>query len=116
MQDFRNLKVWQKAHALALLAYKVSADFPREELFGLRNSIRKTAVDVPAYIAEGCGKTNDDEFSKCLNVAMAFGNRLEYYVLIAHDLDLLADDPYERINDDIVEVKKMLSSFGRKLN
>jgi len=53
MQNFRNLKVWQKAHDLALLVYRLTADFPREETFGLRHSLRKTAVDIPALIAEG---------------------------------------------------------------
>ena len=116
MQDFRNLKVWQKAHALALFAYKVTADFPREELFGLRNSVRKTAVDIPAFIAEGCGKSSDGEFSKCLGVSMAFANRLEYYVLIARDLELLGADNYDEMNAEIIEVKKMINGFSRKLS
>jgi len=53
MQDFHNLLVWQKAHQLALLTYKLTADFPRDEMFGLRTSLRRVSVDIPAYIAEG---------------------------------------------------------------
>ncbi len=66
VQDFRNLKVWQKAHDLTLLIYKLNFDFPREELFGWRNSLRKTCVDIPAFVAEGCGKPTDAEFAKSL--------------------------------------------------
>ena len=79
MQNFRNLLVWQKAHELALFTYRITADFPKDEVFGLRNSLRKIAVDIPAYIAEGCGKANDAEFSRSMSAALGFANRLEYY-------------------------------------
>lgn len=115
MQDFRNLKVWQKAHELALSAYKLTADFPREEIFGLRHSIRKTAVDIPAYIAEGAGKPNDTEFALSINLALSLSMRLEYFALVAHDLELVPADPYELFAGRIVEVKKMLAGFKRNL-
>ena len=67
MQNFKNLLVWQKAHELALLTYRVTADFPRDELFGPRNSLRKTSVDIPAHIAEGCGKLDSPETGKVLS-------------------------------------------------
>jgi four helix bundle protein len=89
MQDFKNLKVWQKAHELALLTYTITVDFPREELFGLRNTLRKTSVDIPGFIAEGCAKISDVEFAKSVNMSLALSNRLEYYALVARDLEML---------------------------
>ena len=115
MQNFRNLKVWQKAHELALLVYRLTADFPREETFGLRHSLRKTAVDIPAYIAEGAGKSADSEFARCINSALGLSTRLEYYNLIALDLELMNDSNHDDLNQEIVEVRKMLSGFNRKL-
>jgi four helix bundle protein len=115
MQDFRNLKVWQKSHELALLVYKATSDFPREELFGLRNSLRKTSVEIPAFISEGCGKPSDAEFKRSLFTALAFANRLEYYAFLAFDLKMLNDAAYGKINSEIVEVKKMLSVLNQKL-
>jgi len=115
MQDFRNLKVWQKAHELTLLIYKTTADFPREELFGLRNSLRKTCVDVAAYIAEGCGKPTDAEFAKSLYAALGFATRLEYYALVAFELQMFTESNYSEVNDEIVEVKKMLHGMNQKL-
>ena len=76
MQDFRNLKVWQKAHQLALETYRLTADFPREETFGLRHSIRKIAVDIPAYIAEEAGKASDPEFAAAVGFAPSFGDAI----------------------------------------
>ncbi len=115
MQDFRNLKVWQKSHNLALLVYKATSDFPREELFGLRNSLRKTSVEIPAYISEGCGKPSDTEFKRSIFTAVAFANRLEYYAFLAFDLKMLGSSDHERINSEIIEVKKMLSVLNQKL-
>lgn len=115
MQNFRKLLVWQKAHELALLTYRLTADFPRDEVFGLRNSLRKMSVDIPAYIAEGCGKSNDADFSRALGASFACANRLEYYALLAHDLMMLGHQQHEEYEGRIVEVKKLLSGFNRKL-
>lgn len=115
MQDFKNLKVWQKAHELALFTYNITADFPREELFGLRNTLRRTSVDIPACIAEGCGKSNNAEFAKLITTSLALANRLEYYALMAKDLKMLNDEVYEDYLNRIVEVRKMLSGFTKRI-
>lgn len=115
MQNFRNLKVWQKAHELALLVYRLTADFPREETFGLRHSLRKTVVDIPALLAEGAAKTSDREFAASISAALGLSTRLEYYALIALDLELTNQTDHDNLNREIVEVRKMLSGFNRKL-
>lgn len=115
MQDFKNLKVLRKAHELALFTYQITANFPKEELFGLRNTLRKTSVDIPAFIAEGCGKTNDHDFARLIGMAIGLNNRLEYYALVARDLHLIAGSVYEDYSDRIIEVRKMLSGFNQKL-
>ncbi len=97
MQDFRNLKVWQRAHELALLTYRITADFPKDEVFGLRHSMRKSATDIPSLIAEGCGKANDAEFSRSITAAVAVSYRLEYQSLMAKDLDFINDEIYSSL-------------------
>ena len=115
MQNFRNLKVLQKAHELTLLVYRLTADFPREETFGLRHSLRKTAVDIPALIAEGAAKSSDHEFAASIRTALGLSTRLEYYGFIALDLELTAQPDHDLLNQEIVEVRKMLTGFSRKL-
>ncbi|PYT00983.1 MAG: diversity-generating retroelement protein bAvd family protein [Acidobacteria bacterium] len=115
MQDFRKLAVWRKAHEAALLTYRLTADFPRDELFGLRNSLRKTSVDIPAYIAESCGKPTGNETGKAIVAAIALANRLEYYALIARDLRLLTDPNHDLLRDAVIEVRKMLSGFAKRV-
>src|SRR5947207_11225707 len=115
MQDFRNLQVWQRAHQLALMTYRITNEFPRDEVFGLRNIMRKIAIGIPAYIAERSGKPNDAEFSRSLSAALGFANRLEYYALMAHDLEFLNTDNYAKYEQEIIAVKKMMSGFNRHL-
>jgi len=115
MQDFRNLKVWQRAHQLALWTYRITSDFPREETFGLRHSMRKTAVEIPAMIAEGASKGDDSETIRSLAATVAFGSKLEYYALMAVDLDFISKETHDLYAAEIVEVKKMLQGFKRSL-
>jgi four helix bundle protein len=115
MQDFRNLKVWQRAHQLALWTYRITANFPREETFGLRHSMRKTAVDIPALIAEAAAKGDDAETTRALAAAVALGSKLEYYALMAADLNFITEADYAPYVAEIVEVKKMLQGFKRSL-
>lgn len=111
MQNFRNLLVWQKAHQLALLTHRITADFPRDETFGLRSSLRRISVDIPSAIAEGCSKRNDEEFARFLSNALGLGNRLEYQALLSHDLSMLGTETHTTYELAIIEVKKMLNKL-----
>ena len=115
MQDFKKLLVWQKAHQLALLTYRLTVDFPRDEIFGLRNSLRKTSVDIPAFIAEGCGRPTSAETARAIVGAIAFANRLEYFALLARDLGLMSDSNHDLLREPTVEVRMMLSGLSKRL-
>ena len=115
MKDFRELKVWHKAHHLTLLIYKVTASFPREEVYGLTSQIRRACASIPANIAEGCGRKGDAEFGRFLQIAMGSACELEYHLLLAHDLSFLSSAHYERLSEDVTEVKRMLTSLLQKV-
>jgi four helix bundle protein len=66
MKDFKQIKVWQKAHHLTLEIYKATQAFPKEELYGLTSQIRRASYSVPANIAEGCGRNGDAELARFL--------------------------------------------------
>jgi four helix bundle protein len=115
MQDFRNLKVWKKGHELTLKIYKVTAIFPRDEVYGLISQMRRSASSIPTNIAEGSSRDGDSEFARFLFIAMGSASELEYQILLAHDLLFLNKDDYNMLILDVTEVKKMLSSFILKL-
>src|SRR6266446_2757718 len=83
MKDFRQLKVWEKAHLLALAVYPITARFPREETYGLTAQIRRAACSIPANIAEGCGRDGDAELARFCVIARGSATELEYQLLLA---------------------------------
>lgn len=115
MKDFRDLKVWEKAHELAVRVYRDTASFPKEETYGLMSQIRRAAASVPANIAEGCGRGGDGEFSRFVQIAMGSASELEYHILLAKDLRFLDVSRFHSLEQNVTEVKKMLSSLVRKL-
>ena len=89
MKDFRELKVWQKAHQLTLAVYRTTAAFPREELYGLTSQLRRAGSSIAANLAEGCGRNGDMEFARFCSMAMGSASELEYHLLLAKDLKLI---------------------------
>ena len=115
MKDFRNLQVWEKAHALTLDIYKNTASFPKEEMYGLTSQIRRASVSIPSNIAEGCGRDGDAELKRFLLISMGSASEVEYQLLLAHDLTFLNNDVYNQLNSRVVEIKRMLASFIKTL-
>jgi four helix bundle protein len=94
MKDFRKQKVWQKSHKLTLEIYKVTIDFPPDELYGLTSQLRRSCASIPANIAEGCGRQSDADFSRFLQIALGSAAELEYHLLLSHDLGFMNDLDY----------------------
>ncbi len=111
MQDFRNLKVWQKAHELTLAIYKATASFPKEELYGMTSQMRRAAASVPANLAEGCCRQGDTEFGRFAQIALGSLSELEYHLLLSRDLEMLGRAEHERFAGMVEEVKRMLIAF-----
>jgi|SRR5579859_1333351 len=115
MRDFRELKVWQKAHQLTLSVYQATRTFPQDERFGLISQVRRSCASVAANLAEGCGRTSQANFHRFLDFAMGSASETQYHLLLAHDLGYLANELHIRLDGDVVEVKKMLSALSLKL-
>ncbi len=114
MQGFRRLNVWEKAHGLTLEVYKVTARFPKEELYALTSQLKRAASSVAANIAEGCGRGSDADFGRFLTIAMGSASELEYQLLLARDLKFLTEADYQRLDSAATEVKRMLASLIQK--
>ena len=68
MRDFKKYDIWQLSHSFTLEVYKITSDFPKEELYGLTSQIRRAALSVPNNISEGTGRNSDKEFNQFLNM------------------------------------------------
>ena len=115
MKDFRELKVWEKSHHLALAVYTATAGFPKDELYGLTSQIRRSCASIPANIAEGCGRNGDAELARFLQIAMGSASELEYHLLLSLDLGLMDVANYDQLAQETTEIKRMLASFIQKL-
>jgi four helix bundle protein len=115
MQDFRNLKVWQKAHALTLTIYRETRNFPAEEKFGITSQLRRSCASISANLAEGCARGGDIDFARFVNVAAASASETDYHLLLARDLQYLEESVYQSLFGQVSEVKRMLNSFERAL-
>jgi four helix bundle protein len=116
MKDFWDLKVWEKAHALALACYSATANFPKHEIFGIVSQIRRSGSSVAANIAEGCGRGGNAEFQRFLHMAMGSASELEYHLLLSRDLQFIDKGAYDRTQAQVVEVKRMLAGLIRKID
>jgi len=115
LKDFRKLKVWDKSHHLALPVYKATNSFPSDERYGLTSQLKRAAVSIPTNIAEGSGRGGDADFARFLQVAAGSAAELQYQLILSHELNFLHTGDYDSLTNEVVEVKKMLSTLIQKL-
>ena len=115
MRNFRDLRVWRKAHELTLALYRVSRAFPKDELYGLTSQIRRCCVSIEANLAEGCGRHSEGEMGRFVQIAMGSGSELECHLQIALDLQFLSAAEHSRLQEALTEVRRMLSALSQKI-
>lgn len=111
MQDYRNLRVWQKAHKLALATYGVSAHLQKPEAWPLRDQVFRAAISIPSNIAEGAGRGSDPDFRRFLWHSLGSCNELEYDLLLARDLRFLPRELHAALITQLEDVRRMLSGL-----
>jgi four helix bundle protein len=111
-QKFQDLVVWQKSHQLTLRVYGLTAAFPKHELYGLTSQMRRTAVSVPANIAEGFKKRGCPDKARVMNIAQSSLEELRYYFILSRDLGYPAAS--ERFSD-ADEVDRLLGAYSQSL-
>ncbi|MGD0913112.1 MAG: four helix bundle protein [Terracidiphilus sp.] len=87
-QSFRELVMWQRSMQLTITVYRLTKDFPRDELYGLTSQIRRAAVSMPSNIAEGHGRLNTGEFKQFLGIARGSNAELQTHLEIARALEM----------------------------
>ena len=115
MEDFKDLRVWAKAHELTLLIYGRTRTFPKEEAYGLTSQIRRAASSVGANIAEGRGRRSDGEMKRFLQIARGSASELECHLILAKDLGFLTADEFIDLEARTLEVQRMLAAFVQRV-
>ena len=83
MHNLKELKIWHKAIDLTVEVYKATADFPKEETYGLTSQTRRSAVSIPSNIAEGCGRGTDPDFKRMLQIANGSASETDYQIILS---------------------------------
>jgi four helix bundle protein len=115
MENFKDLRVWTKAHELTLAVYERTLGFPKEETYGLTSQLRRASASVGANIAEGCGRRSDAEMRRFVQIARGSANEVEYHLLLAKDLNFLTTDEHRDLEAKVLEIQRMLASLVQSL-
>lgn len=111
-RSFTDLIVWQKAHAFVLEVYRVTAEFPKHETYGLTSQFRRAAVSIPANIAEGFRKQGTADKARFLNTAEGSLEECRYYLILSTDLGYPAN---HELTDMAEEVSKLLYGYRKSI-
>jgi len=111
-KNFQDLIVWQKAHQFVLSIYRFTKLFPKEEIYGLTAQARRSAVSVPANIAEGFKKKTKPDKTKYLNISQGSLEESRYYLILARDLEYRDTS---RLMSQLEEVSKLLEAYLRSI-
>lgn len=111
MRNFRELKVWEKAHSFVLGTYHASRLFPDSERYGLTSQLRRSSASIPTNLAEGCGRSTEKDLAHFCDIAMGSACEAEYQLILARDLKYIEEEQHKQLVNQLIEVKRMLSSF-----
>lgn len=115
MSDFKKLKVWRKAHALALNAHRVAIRIRGSDNASLRSQIIRAAMSIPTNIVEGTGQKSGKEFGRFLGFALNSATELEYHLLVARDIRVIGVSDFESLSSQAIEVRKMLHGLQTRV-
>lgn len=113
--SFENLTVWQRAMDLVDAVYDLTEAWPRRELFGLTNQVRRAAVSIPSNIAEGQGRKSDTEFARFLTISLGSLMEVRTQILIGVRRRYSAAEHIESASALANEVGKMLNGLYNRL-
>lgn len=115
MRNYKKYSVWKLGHEITLDIYRLTKNFPKEELYGMTSQMRRAAYSIPSNIVEGCGRESDAEFRRFLIISQGSASELEYFAILAHDLGYLNKEDFDPILDKVNKVRRSLNRLINKL-
>ena len=115
MSNFKDLLVWQKAHRMAVDSIKTATKIRQSHLAPLKSQLVRAAISIPTNVVEGSGQESDKDFCRFLRYSVNSANELEYHLILANDLGIIADVDFKRLSGNVEEVQKMLHGLIRSL-
>jgi four helix bundle protein len=114
--NVHELKIWKRSIDLVVDVYKLTAEFPKEERYGLISQARRAAVSMPSNIAEGAGRITDKDFCHFLGISNGSSYELMTHLIVARRLGLITEEQVKPVLAELDEVQKMIYAFQAKLS
>lgn len=115
MNNFKELKIWQKGFEIAISSFRLTSNFPSQEKFGLVSQINRCAVSIPSNIAEGSSRTSDKDYRRFIEISLGSCFELETQLLISQKLNFVESNSITDLLNLLQEEEKMLTSFSKIL-
>lgn len=115
IKSFKELKIWQKGMEIVKDIYKLTANFPKEEVYGLTSQMRRSAVSIPSNIAEGFKRFHSKEYMQFLHIALGSAAELETQIIISKELGFINESELQSVSEKIDHSSKMISALLNKL-
>ena len=115
-KHWSDLVAWQKGHELVLFVYRLTAGFPKNEKYILADQIKRAATSIPANIVEGHSRNSNKDFLRFLFIARGSLEELRYSLLLSRDLNYITEQDYQDIEDNCIEVSKLLNGLIKSLS
>ena len=115
MRDHKKLRAFELADKIALMIYRITKGYPREEIYGLASQMRRSAVSVPSNIVEGCARESQIEYLRFLEISFGSLRELLYQFDLSHRLGFLNDSDFSECNQKLRETEKVLAALLRSL-
>ena len=116
VRTHRDLDVWRKSIDLVTLIYKYTADYPKDEMYGLTSQIRRCAVSIPSNIAEGSARTTKKDFSHFLAIALGSVAELETQLIISKNLNYLPETVLNELMPELISIRRMTLGLRKSIN
>ena len=115
MHNYKKMKIWNEGISLSTIIYQNTKSFPTEELFGLSNQMRRSAVSIPSNIAEGSSRNSYKDFNHFLSIALGSCFELETQITISKNLFYIDDSVFSELSTKLILLQKKIYRFKKKL-
>ncbi len=115
MRDHKKLRAFELADEIAILVYKITKNFPKDEVYGITSQMRRAAISAPSNIVEGCARESQADYLRFLQIAFSSLRELHYQVNLSHRLGYLNLSAYSECERKLLEAEKVLGALIRSL-
>lgn len=115
INSYRDLLIWQKSMVLVTEIYKLTSQFPKEEVYGITSQIRRASISIPSNIAEGYGRNSTGDYKRFLQISLGSLYELQTQVEICFRLNYLSNEHYTNVQQKVFELEKMINSMISKI-